>query len=387
MIERTLGRALVGVFGVLMLVLVAGGVLTHRKILRELLTLRVHRSVRLKWKDGHNVLGAWGLPFHAMIAFTGAWLGLVAVYLPLMAFLAFGGDQEAAARAVLGEGSEPSGRTVATLTVDEAAAAVEAETGLAPRIAILEHRGDANGRYRMLVEPPRALVRYATVDVEAATGTVGAVKLAGEFGDDALARVSAALTPLHYGTFGGVPLKLLYGALGVGLCVMIALGLMVWTERRASSSVGRRTPAFYRRLACFHAGATTGLPLATVLVLLVDRWVPVAPDARLAMAGTVHLGGWLLVTVLALAGGDARRATARTLLATAGTCIVLAVAEYATTGAALVSAGQRHALGTVATLLAAGSAAGLVGARLRRGAGAGETPPVAPSALAGVPEH
>jgi hypothetical protein len=168
---------------------------------------------------------------------------------------------------------------------------------------------------------------------------------------------------------------------------MIALGLMVWTERRASSSVGRRTPAFYRRLACFHAGATTGLPLATVLVLLVDRWVPVAPDARLAMAGTVHLGGWLLVTVLALAGGDARRATARTLLATAGTCIVLAVAEYATTGAALVSAGQRHALGTVATLLAAGSAAGLVGARLRRGAGAGETPPVAPSALAGVPEH
>lgn len=73
-------RWIVGALGVVMLVLIGTGFVIHRKILAELFTQRWDRSFRVLMSDLHKGAAVWGLVFHLLIAFTGAWLGLAPVF-------------------------------------------------------------------------------------------------------------------------------------------------------------------------------------------------------------------------------------------------------------------------------------------------------------------
>src|SRR3989344_4902941 len=73
-------RWIVGFLGVAMLVLIATGIVIHRKILAELFTQRWGRSFRVVMSDLHKSAGIWGLGFHILIATTGAWMGLAPLF-------------------------------------------------------------------------------------------------------------------------------------------------------------------------------------------------------------------------------------------------------------------------------------------------------------------
>ena len=74
------GTIYVAVLGVAMLVLIATGIVIHRKILAELFTQRWGRSFRVVMSDLHKSAGIWGLGFHILIAATGAWMGLAPLF-------------------------------------------------------------------------------------------------------------------------------------------------------------------------------------------------------------------------------------------------------------------------------------------------------------------
>src|SRR5690606_19595939 len=57
-------------------------------------------------------------------------------------------------------------------------------------------------------------------------------------------QVAASLYPLHFGSFGGLWVKLAYGVLGVLSCVMIASGFNIWLLKRRQR--GRAVPALER---------------------------------------------------------------------------------------------------------------------------------------------
>ena len=73
-------RWIVGFLGAAMLVLIATGIVIHRKILAELFTQRWGRSFRVVMSDLHKSAGIWGLGFHILIAATGAWMGLAPLF-------------------------------------------------------------------------------------------------------------------------------------------------------------------------------------------------------------------------------------------------------------------------------------------------------------------
>ena len=119
MLPRTLGRALVGVVGMVLMLSSLTGVLIHGKIIKEFFTLRLQRSQRLKWQDSHKVIGIISLPFSSMMAFTGAFLGVIAILAPIIAVLAFKGDQDALINAVLGEPLKPTGEIVEMVSLEQ----------------------------------------------------------------------------------------------------------------------------------------------------------------------------------------------------------------------------------------------------------------------------
>ncbi|MEL7022677.1 MAG: PepSY-associated TM helix domain-containing protein [Pseudomonadota bacterium] len=295
---RQIGRGLVGIAGVIMLLSILTGILTHRKILKEAFTFRRKKSVRVKWKDAHNFIGIWSLPFSTVIAFTGAWLGIVALLLPITGLLVFKGDTEAVAATVVGEPSARAGTPAEMLSLDVVANRGHSDSGALPAFVSIQNWGDVNAEYLVQYKPDTELMTYEAERISGVTGE--RLALTGLLQPSASTRVLAAITPLHYGTYGGILLKFLYFALGISLSAMVALGNMVWIERRANSSEGSKSPEYYARLARFTAGACLGVVVASPAIFYADLLYAGDEAGRIVAVGQTYFAVWFAVLLVAM---------------------------------------------------------------------------------------
>ncbi|MCV6627283.1 MAG: PepSY domain-containing protein, partial [Cellvibrionaceae bacterium] len=101
------GRYLVGFAGVVLMLMALGGIFAHRHWRREFHTLKHNRGERRLWGDLHKLVGLWALPFHMIIGFTGALIGLLGLLLLLIAFVAYQGDTQAAVDEIFGQDPKP----------------------------------------------------------------------------------------------------------------------------------------------------------------------------------------------------------------------------------------------------------------------------------------
>lgn len=226
MLPTNIGRSLVGIIGLALMLSILTGVVIHSKLLREMFTMRLTRSVRLKWQDMHKVLGLWGLPFFSMIAFTGAFLGIITLLGPIVALIAFKGDQEALIDAVIGVPPEAHDVQAQMLSADELRQIRHPSSGKTPALISMANYGDTAAQFTLYYTAAHELSRFDLAKVNGATGAI--LPLDMQTRRTAATRISNALTPLHYGTYGGFPLKVLYFVLGLALCLITALGLMLW---------------------------------------------------------------------------------------------------------------------------------------------------------------
>ena len=287
---RTIGRGLVGVAGVVLLLAILTGIVAHTKIREEAYAMRLKRSPRLKWQDTHKVVGLWGLPFFIMIAFTGAVLGIVALLAPIVAAIAFKGDIEALQHEIFGEHAEPTGVQVQMLSLEELHQIHHPDSDRAPVFATFENYGDETTVVDLFYDADSELLMNEVISVSGATGE----RVSNLLNDDmkAATRVNSAIAPLHYATYGGIWLKLLYFVLGLGLAVITALGSMMWIERRKYGNEGARPVSFYDRLGHFNTGIVMGLPVATLTLFYLDKLYTGAEAGRLAATGWTYFSVW-----------------------------------------------------------------------------------------------
>ncbi|MEM0984916.1 MAG: PepSY-associated TM helix domain-containing protein [Pseudomonadota bacterium] len=327
---RTVGRALVGVAGVILLLAIVSGVIAHTKIREELFTLRYMRSMRLKWQDTHKVLGLWGLPFYSMIALTGAVLGIVTLLAPIIAILAFKGDQQALFDAVIGQPPEPVGQQVQMMSVDDIYAMPHPESGERPWYVATHNWGDEAAVLDIYYKEDRKLISAEGRTVSAVTGepaysATTDTKTPGN-------RLVAAMSPLHYGTFGGIALKALYFVLGLSLAVITALGTMMWIERRLHGNEGAKSERFYRRLSRFNVGICAGIGFASAGLLVHGVLYAGAESSRLFWTGTAYFALWFAALAYAMVRKDEYRTTSE-LVGLSGILLLTAsVLNMVTTG-------------------------------------------------------
>lgn len=74
------GRWIAGLCAMFMLVAIISGVIIHKKIFADFFTFRWGKGQR-SWMDAHNGLSVLGLPFHAMITYSGL-VTLMLMYMP-----------------------------------------------------------------------------------------------------------------------------------------------------------------------------------------------------------------------------------------------------------------------------------------------------------------
>ena len=337
---RTAGRTLVGVAGIILMLSIITGIITHTKIIREFFTLRVKRSVHLKWQDLHKILGLWSLPFYTMIAFTGAFLGVIAIMAPIAAALAFKGDTEALVLAVNGQSLERSGVQAQMLSFDELKDLRHPASNQKPYRVIALNWGDEVATYKVSFKATSKLKRTNGITLNGATGEV--VKKENSIALSSGNRVSDTITPLHYGTYGGIWLKILYLVLGVFLCIVTATGLMVWLERRLKTNKEEHKQTFYLRLGRFSTGIIMGFPIASVAIFYLDKLYQGLESSRMFYTGACYIFVVLITILFAMLRKDIYQTTRTLFFTTSAGLLGLPIINAMTTNSQFWTAVTTH---------------------------------------------
>lgn len=238
------GTLFLGVMALLFAVAIISGFVIYGPFMRKLEfgTVRTNRSSRLRWLDLHNLLGVVTLGWALVVGLTGA---INTLATPLQAAW----QKNELAQLTAPYQGQP-GPTAPFASIDQAVAdARAAAPGMTPAYVSYPGTGySGEHHYGVYVhgETPLGERLYRPVLVDAATGALTATP-------DLPWHLKALLLsqPLHFGDYGGLPLKIIWALLDLVTIVVLGSGLYLWLARsRASADV---------RVAEIQGG---GLPLA-----------------------------------------------------------------------------------------------------------------------------
>ncbi len=226
------GELFLGFMGFLFFLAIVSGVVVYTPFMRKLRfgTVRVSRNNRAKWLDTHNLLGIVTLMWASVVGLTGVVNTLATPLVDLWRF-----DQ-------LSEMVAPyEGKPVPTefSSLDEAVAtAMAAAPGTTPQfVAFPGVRFSSNHHYavwlRGATPATKQLLTPALIDAE--TGALTEMRSMPWY-----MTVLRLSQPLHFGDYGGLPMKILWSLLDIAAIVILGSGLYLWLARRSLPAPGTR---------------------------------------------------------------------------------------------------------------------------------------------------
>lgn len=224
------GMLFLGLMGLLFVIAIVSGVVLYTPFMRKLDfgTLRTSRSRRLKWLDYHNLLGIVALAWMTVVGATGI---INALATPIFAQWQ---TTELAdmVHAYDGKGAVPPSRYG---SIDKAmAAARQAVPGNNPQF-IAFPGGDFSSKHHVAIffqgATPLTERLLTPALVDAATGEFTAARSMPWY-----AQALFVSQPLHFGDYGGLPLKILWAILTLFTIIILGSGLYLWLGRRRAGT-------------------------------------------------------------------------------------------------------------------------------------------------------
>lgn len=297
------GMIVVSGLGALLFALILSGLLAHPRLFRDAFMLRRGGSRHLEQADLHNRLSVWGAPFHLMIALTGAYFGFAGLLAALFGAVWYEGDESrvladafGAPPAIQESGSE--------LQIARALRALrEIAPEARPTLLTIEDADSDKPWMVIAARHPERLIWAENYRFNADGDYLGKVGFSdGDIGRQAIYSVYR----LHFGHFGGLPVKGLYALLGMALTIIAVSGINIWLARRRQAD----------RLDDLWAGLVWGAPASLALSAL----------SQVVLGGPGTLVFWGSLTgACALACHLQQPARTRNLLQLLGGALLLAV--------------------------------------------------------------
>ena len=235
------GKLFLGLMGLLLLIAIVSGVVLYAPFMRKLEfgTVRHERSARLKWLDLHNLLGIVTLVWALVVGAT----GIVNTWADLL--LKVWQATEVAAMLEPYRGAAPP----ATLASMDAAIKRAEAASPGMRVAFVAFPGTpfaSPHHYGVYMRGSEAFSSrlYKPVLIDAQSGLITDQR--------ALPWYLTALLisqPLHFGDYGGAPMKLLWALLDIATIVVLGSGLYLWVQRGRAARRHAQAVARGRRAA------------------------------------------------------------------------------------------------------------------------------------------
>ncbi|MGU3539833.1 PepSY-associated TM helix domain-containing protein [Methylobacterium sp. A54F] len=222
------GKLFLGVMGLLFVVAVISGVVLYGPFMKKLDfgTVRKMRSARIKWLDWHNLIGAATIVWALVVGATGTINTWADLMLKLWQF-----GQLAEMTASYRDLTRPE----KLVSLDAAVATAKAAApGMRPQlIAFPGTAFSSNNHYAVFMAGNTPLtgrlLKPALID--AGTGQLTDMRempwyVQGLF----------LSQPLHFGDYGGLPLKIVWALLDIATIVMLGSGIYLWLARRRAAA-------------------------------------------------------------------------------------------------------------------------------------------------------
>jgi uncharacterized iron-regulated membrane protein len=218
------GKLFLGLMGLLFCVAIVSGVVLYGPSTRKLDfgTVRRDRSRLVRWLDLHNLLGVVTVVWALAVGFTGVintWADLI--------FKLWQNDQLVEMVGAYKNRTLPQGPTSVEAAVASARAAMP---GMTPSfVAFPGNPFSSKSHYAVFMrgETPLTSRLLRPALIEADTGTLTDTR-----GLPLYAKALLISQPLHFGDYGGLPLKIVWALLDVATIAVLVTGLYLWVARR-----------------------------------------------------------------------------------------------------------------------------------------------------------
>ncbi|MBF5003156.1 PepSY-associated TM helix domain-containing protein [Diaphorobacter caeni] len=310
------------------LALVSGVVVLLPSLVKDLFYLRIGPNIKRMWLDVHNLLGVASLPFHLVIALSAAVFGLHDwIYDAQDKFIYRDGLQATVQRDSI---KHPVVDKAQWLAPTELIRKVREQVpGFEPQS--LDFVGMGGKRTFLLVTGTddryfKRGAQHGFAFVNPGTGQIyDRIYFPGEK-SNALSASLVSFFSLHFGSFGGDPVRVLYVLLGLSGALIFYTGNLLWIETRTKRLRTTREiearPRHVRIMSSATLGICVGCAAALPATLVASRLL--AP--HMANVDGVHQWTFYLLLagclVYAFRFGAQRAATALLWVAAAGNALV-----------------------------------------------------------------
>ncbi len=117
--------------------------------------------------------------------------------------------------------------------------------------------------------------------------------------NDYLEDVELSIRRLHFGDFGGLPLKFIYFILALITCFVIISGVLIWLEARNKKNVPPAQLLYNRKVGHIYLAICLALYPVTASSFIIAKWLPRDWDgSRETILYFVFFGTWLFASFI-----------------------------------------------------------------------------------------
>lgn len=267
-LPKSFGMIVVAIFGVFLFAMSVTGFMAHPNIFKDAFAFRRSKSEQIKQVDLHNRLAVWTAPFHISNSLTGAMIGLAVLSAAAVGTLKYDGHAEAVFEPVFGAEPEVDSTPAPLANIIQALNFVASKhSGTVPLFVILHDPGTRGQYLQIMSEHPRRLIYAEKYNFNGNGDFVDTVGSAdGHLGQ----QIADSVYKVHFGQFGGLPVKLAFGIFGISLLYIIHAGMRIYfIKRMAKGHPSQNLERSWMGIIC-------GVPAMFLFTLAISLVVPAA---------------------------------------------------------------------------------------------------------------
>lgn len=297
------GLYLAGFIALFFLFATVTGILIHwRNLLTKFYAFINEGKWKVIWTNAHTVLGVLGLPFQIIYAITGAFYGLLTLILLPTVFLIYGGD----VNKVYEIGQPHRGIEVRedAKDVDHMSLSVLSKTIEANypnhhivRIQVMNYgKEDAVGAWS--IDNDKGITSPGIITYQLSNGKLLEEYSVFPHNKSYESSVLDFMFKLHFASFGGLFMKIIYFILSMITCFMIISGVMIWRKARDTNQYSYQQRLFHHRVTKIYLAICLSLFPAFATIFLANKMVPLDLANRSFYVNVLFFSSWLLMTII-----------------------------------------------------------------------------------------
>jgi uncharacterized iron-regulated membrane protein len=275
----SIGYDLIGVITLFFLFMLVSGILIHaRNLINRFFRYQPDKKKRTKLLDMHNLIGVMTLPFTLMYAVTGLLFNLLLIYQLAFVTVLYKGDKQALRQdfGALSINAQWQGKPQKLTDIDRLHEETVAKYQQSPSSIRLYNYGDKGAVVHFRGEQKTGFAQRYEVAYALENNQIVFKKDAES--RNAVSRGMAVAAKLHFGNYAGTDLRLVYFLLGLGVCVLIVTGNLLWIDKKARQrNSSPKTVALVTNMTLL---GSAGVVLATAVAFIFERTMPAELSTR-----------------------------------------------------------------------------------------------------------